>query len=102
MIVSALVAALVGTSTDELSAGDLLAPRVGRLAHERHHVPALFWMLDECSPQRRSARARHTPDFRFPQDVDGWMWRLSDYLSVHQRGRRQPTDTMPLTLRARS
>jgi hypothetical protein len=66
--VSALIAALVGTSTDELSAGDLLAHgSVVWLTNITRGL--LFWMLDEGGPQRRSERGRHAPDFRFPQDV---------------------------------
>jgi hypothetical protein len=92
--VFALIAALVGTSTDELSAGDLLAH--GSVVWLTNIITCglLFWMLDEGGPQRRSEAGRHAPDFRFPQDVDGphsWMPRLGDYLYVaHQRDRHQP------------
>jgi hypothetical protein len=83
--VFALIAALVGTSTDELSAGDLLAH--GSVVWLTNIITCglLFWMLDEGGPQWRSEAGRHAPDFRFPQDVDGphsWMPRLGDYLCV--------------------
>jgi uncharacterized membrane protein len=104
--VSALIAALIGTSTDDLSAGDLLAH--GSVVWLTNIITCglLFWMLDEGGPQLRNERGRHAPDFRFPQDVDGphsWMPRLGDYLYVALTNAVavSPTDTMPLTLRAK-
>jgi uncharacterized membrane protein len=66
----------------------------------------LFWQLDEGGPRMRAARGRHDPDFEFPQDARGragWSPRLSDYLYVSLTNAIavSPTDTMPLTRRAK-
>ena len=54
----------------------------------------------------RAERGRHNPDFEFPQDArprGGWTPRLSDYLYVSLTNAIavSPTDTMPLTRRAK-
>jgi uncharacterized membrane protein len=66
----------------------------------------LFWLLDEGGPRVRAERGRHDPDFEFPQDARrraGWSPRLSDYLYVSLTNAIavSPTDTMPLTRRAK-
>ena len=66
----------------------------------------LFWELDQGGPRRRAERGRREPDFQFPQDMTGevgWSARLSDYLYVSLTNAIavSPTDTMPLTRRAK-
>ena len=66
----------------------------------------LFWMLDEGGPRVRAERGRLDPDFQFPQDAvrrSDWSPRLSDYLYVALTNAIavSPTDTMPLTRRAK-
>jgi len=56
--------------------------------------------------RRRLRRRRRNPDFQFPQDASGdsgWNSRLSDYLYVSLTNAIavSPTDTMPLTRRAK-
>ena len=63
-------------------------------------------MLDEGGPLLRAERGRSDPDFGFPQDAvprAGWSPRLSDYLYVALTNAIafSPTDTMPLTRRAK-
>jgi len=59
-----------------------------------------------CRVIVRAERGRHNPDFEFPQDARrraGWSPRLSDYLyvSLTNAVAVSPTDTMPLTRRAK-
>jgi hypothetical protein len=66
----------------------------------------LLWQLDEGGPRLRAERGRPDPDFQFPQDAVRWAdWipRLSDYLYVSLTNAIavSPTDTMPLTRRAK-
>jgi hypothetical protein len=80
----------------------------------------LFWELDRGGPVRRSQIDRDLPDadFRFPQDEDhdaiaevaarssamtGWTPRFVDYLyvSITNSSAFSPTDTMPLSPRAK-
>ena len=104
--VGVLVVALASSSTDSLSAGDLLAHRDGRLADEHHHLrPAVLAARRGRPAPARRARPRD-PDFGFPQDAvprAGWSPRLSDYLYVALTNgiAFSPTDTMPLTRRAK-
>jgi uncharacterized membrane protein len=61
---------------------------------------------DEGGPLVRAERGRHNSDFEFPQDARrcaGWSPRLSDYLYVSLTNAIavSPTDTMPLTHRAK-
>ena len=66
----------------------------------------LFWLLDQGGPRLRAERGRTDPDFQFPQDTTrraAWSPRLSDYLYVSLTNAIavSPTDTMPLTRRAK-
>ena len=66
----------------------------------------LFWLLDQGGPRLRAERGRPDPDFQFPQDATrraAWSPRLSDYLYVSLTNAIavSPTDTMPLTRRAK-
>ncbi len=69
-----------------------------------------FWTLDGGGPVRRAVAAKRTPaDFYFPQDSDDrlrdtdWVPHLVDYLyvSITNSIAFSPTDTMPLTRRAK-
>jgi hypothetical protein len=104
--VAVLVAALAGTSAGSLSAGDLLAHGSVVWISNIITFGLLFWQLDEGGPRLRSERERVEPDFQFPQDEvprAGWSPRLSDYLYVSLTNAIavSPTDTMPLTRRAK-
>ena len=105
--VTALLVALTGSSTDSLSAGELLAHGIVVWLTNIITFGLLFWQVDEGGPQQRAERERHEPDFAFPQDTmgqAGWTPRLSDflYVSLTNAIAVSPTDTMPLTRRAKA
>jgi uncharacterized membrane protein len=68
-----------------------------------------FWELDRGGPRRREADGGGTPDFLFPQMTDGkdimpgWQPAFSDYLYTSSTNATafSPTDTMPITGRAK-
>jgi len=104
--VGVLIAALAGSKAGSLSAGDLLAHGAVVWLSNVITFGLLFWQLDEGGPRLRAERARSEPDFEFPQDTvprAGWSPRLSDYLYVSLTNAIavSPTDTMPLTRRAK-
>jgi uncharacterized membrane protein len=70
-----------------------------------------YWELDRGGPLSRAMRPEVLPDFLFPQMADatkfappGWTPQLIDYLYVSFTNATafSPTDTMPLTPRAKS
>ncbi len=70
----------------------------------------VFWELDEGGPVARAeVEGRRQPDFQFPQDENpglappGWAPALTDYVyvSVTNSIAFSPTDTMPLSSRAK-
>jgi len=104
--VGVLLAALAGSSAGSLSAGELLTH--GAIVWLANIITfgLLFWLLDEGGPRVRAERGRTDPDFQFPQDTaprSSWSPRLSDYLYVSLTNAIavSPTDTMPLTRRAK-
>jgi uncharacterized membrane protein len=104
--VGVLLAALAGSSARSLSAGELLAHGAVVWLTNIITFGLLFWQLDEGGPRLRAERGRRDPDFEFPQDAvrrAGWSPRLSDYLYVSLTNAIavSPTDTMPLTRRAK-
>jgi uncharacterized membrane protein len=104
--VGVLLAALASSSAGSLSAGDLLAHGTVVWLTNIITFGLLFWQLDEGGPLVRAERGRADPDFEFPQDARGragWSPRLSDYLYVSLTNAIavSPTDTMPLTRRAK-
>ena len=104
--VGVLLAALASSSAGSLSAGDLLAHGTVVWLTNIITFGLLFWQLDEGGPLVRAERGRADPDFEFPQDARGragWSPRLSDYLYVSLTNATavSPTDTMPLTRRAK-
>ena len=101
-----LLAALAGSSSSSLSAGDLLAHGTVVWLTNIITFGLLFWLVDEGGPRERVEHGRLDPDFEFPQDARkraGWSPRLSDYLYVSLTNAIavSPTDTMPLTRRAK-
>jgi uncharacterized membrane protein len=104
--VGILLAALAGSDAGSLSAGELLAHGAVVWLTNIITFGLLFWMLDEGGPRVRAERGRVDPDFQFPQDAirrSDWSPRLSDYLYVSLTNAIavSPTDTMPLTRRAK-
>ena len=104
--VGALLVALVGSSSASLSAGELLAHGTVVWLSNIITFALLFWQVDEGGPRLRAEHGRPDPDFQFPQDVNRrarWSPRLSDYLYVALTNAIavSPTDTMPLTRRAK-
>ena len=104
--VAVVLVALASSEASHISGGDLLAHGMVVWLSNIITFALLFWELDEGGPRLRAERGRRDPDFQFPQDASGdagWNARLSDYLYVaHQRDRGSPTDTMPLTRRAKA
>ena len=104
--VAVLLVALASPSAGDLSAGDLLAHGAVVWLANIITFGLLFWQIDEGGPRLRAERGRHDPDFQFPQDAvrrADWLPRLSDYLYVSLTNATavSPTDTMPLTRRAK-
>ena len=66
-----------------------------------------FWEIDGGGPEKRRQSGHQTLDFLFPQQIDGhvgnWMPRFFDYLYLAFTGATafSPTDTLPLTHRAK-
>jgi hypothetical protein len=107
--VCVLVAALVTTRSDDLGGTQLLVT-TGVIWTVNVIVFGLcYWDLDDGGPFERSRHERKTPDFRFPQDETpkvarpGWHPRVWDYIFVALTSGTafSPTDTMPLTLKAK-
>jgi hypothetical protein len=106
LAVAVLLAALAGSRAGSLSAGELLTHGAVVWLSNIITFGLLFWLLDEGGPRVRAERGRLDPDFQFPQDAVrrvGWSPRLSDYLYVSLTNAIavSPTDTMPLTRRAK-
>jgi len=106
LAVGVLLAALAGSSAASLSSGELLTHGAVVWLTNIIAFGLLFWQLDEGGPRVRAERERRDVDFQFPQDTvprPGWSPRLSDYLYVSLTNAIavSPTDTMPLTRRAK-
>ena len=104
--VGVLLVALASSSATSLSAGELLAHGAVVWLSNMITFGLLFWQLDEGGQRLRAERGRRNPDFEFPQDTPpraGRSARLSDYLYVSLTNAIavSPTDTMPLTRRAK-
>lgn len=110
--VGVLVAALVTTGTDELGGGQLLVTAASIWIGNVIVFGLVYWDLDDGGPYER-AQPRHErkrPDFQFPQDehpelaADEWRPRVWDYLFVSLTSGTafSPTDTMPLTSKAKA
>jgi hypothetical protein len=106
LAIAVLLTALAGADGDDLSAGDLLAHGAVIWLSNIITFGLLFWLLDDDGPRARAVRGRKDPDFQFPQDASGrpgWSPRLSDYVYVALTNATavSPTDTMPLSRRAK-
>ncbi len=103
-----LVAALITTSTSNLTGGELLLTAFAIWTADVIVFGLLFWEADAGGPVARMlAPVRTATDFKFPQDEDpGGTWRPQawDYLYVSLTNSIafSPTDTMPLSLRAKA
>lgn len=104
-----LVGALVTTSSDDLSGGQLLVTTAAIWVANVVVFGLSYWDLDDGGPFERARNERSAPDFRFPQDETpevarpGWRPRVWDYIFVALTSASafSPTDTMPLTLTAK-
>jgi uncharacterized membrane protein len=106
-----LVAGLVTTAASDLGGGELLLTAFAIWSANVIVFGLAFWELEAGGPvARRYARSRAAPDLRFPQDEDprpgpaAWSPQVWDYLYVSLTNSIafSPTDTMPLTLRAKA
>ncbi|HEY7047796.1 MAG TPA: hypothetical protein VH373_11290 [Jatrophihabitantaceae bacterium] len=93
-----------------LTAGRLLVSGALVLAANVVTFAVLYWQLDLGGPAGRAGRPNRYPDFQFPQTTTQglaaptWQPRFSDYLYVAYTNivAFSPTDTMPLTSRAKA
>lgn len=103
-----LVAGLVTASTADLSGGELLLTGFAIYTTDLVVFGLIFWEVEAGGPTARlDSAARDAVEFRFPQDDDknaGWKPGVWDYLYVSLTNSIafSPTDTMPLTLRAKA
>jgi hypothetical protein len=104
-----LVLGLVTTSTSDLGGGELLITGFAIYTADVIVFGLIFWELEAGGPVARSTEStRLAADFRFPQDEDPgpvtWEPQVWDYLyvSVTNSIAFSPTDTMPLSLRAKA
>jgi uncharacterized membrane protein len=93
-----------------LSANRLLVAAALVLATNVVTFGLLYWQLDGGGPVARTADPPPYPDFQFPQTITkglappGWRPRFPDhlYLALTSAVAFSPTDTMPLTIRAKA
>ena len=105
-----LVAGLVTQSADDLSGGQLLFTGFAIFTANLIVFGLTFWELEAGGPgARRSPEQRVAVDFRFSQDdradaAADWKPQVWDYLYVSLTNSIafSPTDTMPLSLRAKA
>jgi hypothetical protein len=106
--VGILVAGLVRSHRSDLTGGELLYTGFSIWIADVIVFGLWFWELEAGGPASRlAASTRTTTDFRFPQDDDpdtDWRPQVWDYLyvSVTNSIAFSPTDTLPLTLRAKA
>jgi uncharacterized membrane protein len=104
-----LIAALITTSSKDIGGGQLLLTAAVIWAANVMAFGVWYWDVDDGGPLERSNKERATPDFQFPQDENPQLarqpWRpgVWDYLyvSLMAASAFSPTDTMPLTLKAK-
>jgi hypothetical protein len=102
-----LVAGLVSTNASELTGGELLLTGFAIYSTNMLVFGLIFWEVEDGGPVARlRADERDAQDFRFPQDDDRaarWSPQVWDYLYVSLTNSIafSPTDTMPLSLRAK-
>ena len=105
-----LITSLVTETSGNLSGGQLLFS--GALVWFTNVIVfgLLYWSVDAGGPRVRTHHGRRRPDFWFPQDDSDrlkhtrWYPRLGDYTYVALTNgiAFSPTDTMPLTRRAKT
>lgn len=106
--VGILVAGLVTSHTSALTGGELLFTGFSIWAADVIVFGLWYWELEAGGPASRlRADTRTTTDFRFPQDDDpqtDWRPQVWDYLYVSLTNSIafSPTDTLPLSLRAKA
>jgi len=106
--VTILVAGLVTANTSSLSGAELLFTGFAIWSADVIVFGLWFWEVDEGGPASRLlAPTRSASDFRFPQDEDpegDWRPHVWDYLylSLTNSIAFSPTDTMPLSTRAKA
>jgi hypothetical protein len=108
--VFALVASLTGVGGHQPTGGQLLTSGFVVLLTNVVTFAFAYWEIDNDGPVARAlAERRETPDFQFPQDDNpnlarpDWQPRLIDYAYVALTNATafSPTDTMPMTQRAK-
>ena len=102
-----LVAGLVTAKSSDLSGGELLLTGFALWAADVIVFGLAFWELEAGGPvARRRTPARTTRDFQFPQDENPREWRpqVWDYIYIALTNgiAFSPTDTLPLSLRAKA
>jgi uncharacterized membrane protein len=105
-----LVAGLVSESSSDLTGGELLLTALAIYTTDVIVFGLLFWELEVGRAASTDAAGRVARDFRFAQDdgdeaiAAGWRPRVWDYLYVSLTNSIafSPTDTMPLSLRAKA
>ena len=111
---AALVILVIGLATADsadLGGGELLFTGFAIWSANVIVFGLWFWEVESGGPVARlRASARVTPDFQFPQDdnpglaAKGWRPQVWDYVYVSMTNSIafSPTDTLPLTLRAKA
>lgn len=106
-----LVAGLVTQSTSSLTGGELLFTGFAIYTADVIVFGLIYWELEAGGPvARRKADVRASYDFQFPQDENpelapsGWRPQVWDYMYVSLTNSIafSPTDTMPLSFRAKA
>jgi hypothetical protein len=104
-----LVAGLITQSADDLTGGELLFTGFAIFTANVIVFGLIFWELEAGDPEALKQAARVAVDFQFPQDDpasegSNWRPRVWDYLYVSLTNSIafSPTDTMPLSLRAKA
>jgi hypothetical protein len=99
----------VTSNSSDLSGGELLFTGFAIWSADVIVFGLSFWELEAGGPSARlRASARATRDFQFPQDGDAgekdWRPQIWDYVYVSLTNSIafSPTDTMPLSLRAKA
>jgi hypothetical protein len=106
--IAILVAGLMTANTSQLSGGELLFTGFSIWGADVIVFGLWFWEVDAGGPAARLlASARTARDFQFPQDDDAqddWRPQVWDflYVSLTNSIAFSPTDTMPLSIRAKA
>jgi hypothetical protein len=102
-----LIAGLVSTSVAELGGGELLLTGLVIWTTNVVAFGLLFWEVADEGPVARHREHEPRRDFQFPQDADEqsrWRPHVWDYMYVSLTNSIafSPTDTLPLTFRAKA